>query len=107
MTACDGVWQAVPVLEQGPRKHALRRLIAVLAREISLGPSTDPYGTPYARVSGSGVATFTDTFCSLFVRYEDIRSSAVPVSPMSVSRWHNRMLWCMVSNADDISSITK
>ena len=69
----------------------------------SIGPSTEPCGTPKRSKSPSDIAVPILTDWERLVMYDFIHSSTVPVMPNFISSTVNSFSWSMVSNAADKS----
>ena len=72
-----------------------------------IGPSTEPWGTPYFNVTGVDVHDPIWTVCVRSLRYDSNHLRATPLIPKDWFNRFNNFWWSMVSNAALKSSSTK
>ena len=72
-----------------------------------IGPSTEPWGTPYFNVTGVDVHDPIWTVCVWSLRYDSNHLRATPLIPKDWFNRFNNFWWSMVSNAALKSSSTK
>ena len=64
-----------------------------------IGPSTEPWGTPWLTLVCEEDSSFTRTNWNLSDKYDLNQPKAVPLIPITCSSLCNRTLWSIVSNA--------
>jgi hypothetical protein len=83
----------------------IRALKGVVYKLKSMGPRTDPWGTPYFSSVGEDTCSFTFTLRVRFIRYEENQVSTSPWRPNQIESRSRSMLWSIVSNAAERSSM--